>query len=465
MPSAPPGLTVESKPEMFRFGELNVDRVRRILAHDDIARTRAPAGQAARNCATAVRTTSSFRRCKNLDCIVAGDIGCYALGVLPPYSAMDCCVCMGSSIGIGLGLRQVLPPAEARRVVSVIGDSTFVHSGMTGLAEMIYNPPPNGHVVVILDNSTTAMTGHQEHPGTGRTLDHAATGKVVYEDLGRALGIEKVHVLPLGKDCAEFEQLLKESLASEKLVAHRRPAPLRAGGQKHPRIRKNDRNQRQLLPVHLHPRRISSMKQPVNVIIAGLGGQGVIKASDILSEAAFRAGFEVKKSEIHGMSQRGGSVTSDVRFGPQVLSPMVPPGEADFLVVLAPDQVEVNRGQLRPGGVLIAPDLVDPARLTNRKSFNVALLGALSTAPGNSRGALAMPPSAPACRPNCTPPTNRPLQLGQPARVPSQGEPSSSKKMRIRRGFIPVSAPDFLPLEQLQSLQLQRLQGMVAAGL
>ena len=87
------------------------------------------------------------------------------------------------------------------------------------------------------------------------------------------------------------------------------------------------------------------MKKTVNVVIAGLGGQGVITASDILSEAAFRSGFEVKKSEIHGMSQRGGSVTSDVRFGPQVLSPMISPGEADFLVVLAPDQVEVNRGQ------------------------------------------------------------------------------------------------------------------------
>jgi indolepyruvate ferredoxin oxidoreductase beta subunit len=120
------------------------------------------------------------------------------------------------------------------------------------------------------------------------------------------------------------------------------------------------------------------MNKTVNVILAGLGGQGVIKASDILSEAAFRSGYEVKKSEIHGMSQRGGSVTSDVRFGPEVLSPMVPPGEADFLVVLAPDQVEVNRGQLRPGGILIAPDLIDPAQLSNRKSFNVALLGALS---------------------------------------------------------------------------------------
>jgi indolepyruvate ferredoxin oxidoreductase alpha subunit len=223
------GLTVESKPEMFRFGELNVDRVRRILAHDESPEPARPSGKPPELCDGCSHHVV-FQALKNLDCIVAGDIGCYALGVLPPYSAMDCCVCMGSSIGIGLGLRQVLPPAEARRVVSVIGDSTFVHSGMTGLAEMIYNPPPTGHVVVILDNSTTAMTGHQEHPGTGRTLDHAATGKVVYEDLGRALGIEKVHVLPLGKECVEFEQLLKESLASEKLVliVARRPCVLAA---------------------------------------------------------------------------------------------------------------------------------------------------------------------------------------------------------------------------------------------
>ena len=120
------------------------------------------------------------------------------------------------------------------------------------------------------------------------------------------------------------------------------------------------------------------MNQVINVIIAGLGGQGVLKASDVLAEAAFRRGFEVKKSEVHGMAQRGGSVSSDIRFGPKVYSPMVPPGEADFLVVLAPDQVEVNRPQLRPAGVLIPPDAVDLSQLPNRKSFNVALLGVLS---------------------------------------------------------------------------------------
>jgi indolepyruvate ferredoxin oxidoreductase beta subunit len=115
-----------------------------------------------------------------------------------------------------------------------------------------------------------------------------------------------------------------------------------------------------------------------NVILAGLGGQGVIKASDILADAALRAGLDVKKAEIHGMSQRGGSVTSDVRFGRKVLSPMVPAGEADFLLVLAHSEVEVARPLLRPGGILLAPDLVPESELPNKRSLNVALLGALS---------------------------------------------------------------------------------------
>lgn len=119
-------------------------------------------------------------------------------------------------------------------------------------------------------------------------------------------------------------------------------------------------------------------KGVTNVVVAGLGGQGVIKASDILADAACRAGYDVKKAEIHGMSQRGGSVTSDVRFGDQVLSPMVTAGEADCLVVCAPDQVEVNRHMLKAGGVLITPAEVDESKLSNLKSLNVALLGVLS---------------------------------------------------------------------------------------
>ncbi len=129
-----------------------------------------------------------------------------------------------------------------------------------------------------------------------------------------------------------------------------------------------------------------------NVVIAGLGGQGVLKASDILADAAFLAGLEVKKAEVHGMSQRGGSVNSDVRFGQSVLSPMVPQGQAHYLVVLEETQVENNRHRLAGQGKLIGPDSVDPSTLPNRKSFNVAMLGVLSRElsidPEHFRGAI-----------------------------------------------------------------------------
>ncbi|HEY1255488.1 MAG TPA: 2-oxoacid:acceptor oxidoreductase family protein [Terracidiphilus sp.] len=120
------------------------------------------------------------------------------------------------------------------------------------------------------------------------------------------------------------------------------------------------------------------MSKPTNVVIAGLGGQGVLKASDILAVVAFSAGVDVKKSELHGMSQRGGSVSSDVRFGECVFSPMVPDGEADFLIVLSADQVPVNEAALGEDGILIEPTLIDEAKLPNKKSINVALLGVLS---------------------------------------------------------------------------------------
>ncbi|MEY6432930.1 2-oxoacid:acceptor oxidoreductase family protein [Thioalkalicoccus limnaeus] len=120
------------------------------------------------------------------------------------------------------------------------------------------------------------------------------------------------------------------------------------------------------------------MNKVTNVVIAGLGGQGVVTFSDMLAMAAFNAGHDVKQSELHGMSQRGGSVSSDVRFGPTVLSPMVPAGEADYLVVLESTQVEVNRGLLKPDGCLLTPELIPEGALRNKKSLNVAMLGALS---------------------------------------------------------------------------------------
>jgi indolepyruvate ferredoxin oxidoreductase alpha subunit len=224
------GIAVEAKPEMYRFGELDVARVRRIVAGDTSPEPAAVPGKPPTLCQGCPHRTV-FSILKKLDCIVAGDIGCYSLGALSPWEAMDSLVCMGASIGMGLGLRYALPAGEARRVVSVIGDSTFVHSGIPGLVEMVYNPPPGGHVVLILDNSTTAMTGMQEHPGTGRTLDHAPTGKIVFEELVRSLGIPNVTVVDPVAAPQKFEQILVESLNRDALsvIITRRTCLLAAG--------------------------------------------------------------------------------------------------------------------------------------------------------------------------------------------------------------------------------------------
>jgi indolepyruvate ferredoxin oxidoreductase beta subunit len=120
------------------------------------------------------------------------------------------------------------------------------------------------------------------------------------------------------------------------------------------------------------------MRGVTNIVIAGLGGQGVLTASDIVADVALHAGLDVKKSELHGMSQRGGSVASDVRFGGEVFSPMVPAGEADFLVVVEPDQLSVNAAALSPSGIIVEPSQLPAEKLRNKKSLNVALLGALS---------------------------------------------------------------------------------------
>lgn len=228
------GIHVEGKPEMYRFGELNVNRVRRILANDTSAEAVPPRGKPPQLC-PGCPYRGVFDIIKKLDLIVSGDIGCYTLGALPPFQAMDSQTCMGASIGVGLGLRHVLPENEARRVISVIGDSTFMHSGITGLAEMVYNPPKTGHVLLILDNGTTAMTGQQEHPATGRTLNHQPTGRVSIEALAKAMGVKHVEVIDPVSNPEAFETLLKDRLAGNQLavIVARRACILAA-----PQIRK-----------------------------------------------------------------------------------------------------------------------------------------------------------------------------------------------------------------------------------
>ena len=224
------GIRAEDRPEHSRFGELNVQRVREILTGNAAPERPIPPGKPPQLC-NGCPHRNVFTALKELDCIVAGDIGCYTLGVLPPFEAMDTCVCMGASLGVGLGLRHALPPQEARRVVSVIGDSTFMHSGIPGLVEMVYNPPATGHLLIVLDNGTTAMTGMQEHPGTGRTLDHHGTGQVVIEDLARTLGVSDVHVVDPIQDPDGFQATVRGCLerGSLAVVVARRNCLLAAG--------------------------------------------------------------------------------------------------------------------------------------------------------------------------------------------------------------------------------------------
>ena len=115
---------------------------------------------------------------------------------------------------MGLGLRHTLAESEARKVVSVIGDSTFVHSGITGIVEMVYNRPATGHLVLILDNSTTAMTGLQENPATGRHLNMTPTHQLKLEELVKAIGVDHVDVIDPTLHNPEFRALIQERLAS-----------------------------------------------------------------------------------------------------------------------------------------------------------------------------------------------------------------------------------------------------------
>jgi indolepyruvate ferredoxin oxidoreductase, alpha subunit len=135
----------------------------------------------------------AFHAMARMDAIVSGDIGCYTLGALPPLDAMDACMNMGASIGMAHGMEKVLPEAQRKRLVSVIGDSTFYHSGVTGLMDVVYNR--GAGTVVVLDNRTTAMTGHQEHPGTGCRLDSDDAPRIDIAGIARAVGVEDVRSL------------------------------------------------------------------------------------------------------------------------------------------------------------------------------------------------------------------------------------------------------------------------------
>jgi len=160
-----------------------------------------------------------------LKLVATGDIGCYTLGALPPLSAMDTCVCMGASVTNAQGMEKALGKEFSKKLVAVLGDSTFFHSGITGLVNAVYN---KGHLnLVILDNFTTAMTGHQPHPGTGRLAAGGPGKRVAPEDIARGCGVEMVKVVN-PNDLRATESALREALAYEgvAVLIFRRPCAL-----------------------------------------------------------------------------------------------------------------------------------------------------------------------------------------------------------------------------------------------
>ncbi|HOV81363.1 MAG TPA: indolepyruvate ferredoxin oxidoreductase subunit alpha [Methanothrix sp.] len=157
------------------------------------------------------------------DVVVTGDIGCYSLGAFPPLDRMDSILCMGAGISMAHGLEKA---GEARPVVGIVGDSTFFHSGITGLLDIAYNR--GSSTIIVLDNRTTAMTGHQDHPGTGRTLQGEAVHAARIEDFGRACGLQRIFSIdPYNLEQSE-EVIFREIEAKEpSLIVSRAPCPLR----------------------------------------------------------------------------------------------------------------------------------------------------------------------------------------------------------------------------------------------
>jgi indolepyruvate ferredoxin oxidoreductase alpha subunit len=134
-----------------------------------------------------------FYNLSRMKLFVSGDIGCYTLGFLPPLSAMDSCVCMGASVGIAHGMAKALGTEAKGKVVSVIGDSTFIHSGLSGLINTVYNG--SGSLLIILDNRITAMTGQQNNPASGCNIKGEAANAIDLEALCRAVGVRHVEVV------------------------------------------------------------------------------------------------------------------------------------------------------------------------------------------------------------------------------------------------------------------------------
>lgn len=218
------GLKVEGKNIFSRQGEFSVNTIREKIT--GIAVDAKPAQVPARPpvlCAGCPHR-GVFYTLKKLNLTVMGDIGCYTLGAIPPLGAIDATVCMGASIGMAIGADKADPKAH-EHTVAVIGDSTFIHSGITGLIDAVYNKA--NVTVIILDNRTTGMTGHQNNPANGKTIRNEETKELDLETVCKAVGADSVLTVD-PYELETFKQTVKEELARDgvSVIISKRPCVL-----------------------------------------------------------------------------------------------------------------------------------------------------------------------------------------------------------------------------------------------
>ncbi len=211
------GIACHGKDVIPNRGELNSFIVRKALDPASVGELFKPLELPMRPpnmCAGCPHRGIFYGLSKMKDVFVSGDIGCYTLGFLPPLSAMDACVCMGASVTMAHGMSKALGEGGKGKVVAVLGDSTFMHSGITGLLNAVYNGSYAS--VIILDNRTTAMTGHQPNPASGKAIRGNEAPQLNLEKLCEALGVKRVVVVN-PHDVETTRKVLKEEIASPDL--------------------------------------------------------------------------------------------------------------------------------------------------------------------------------------------------------------------------------------------------------
>ncbi|MBN2878087.1 MAG: indolepyruvate ferredoxin oxidoreductase subunit alpha [Clostridia bacterium] len=221
------GIACEGK-ELFTLqGEYSANLIRKAILGEDAAEVEGAEGLPMRPPALCPGCPhrGTFHVLNKMGLTVTGDIGCYTLGALAPLSAMDTCVCMGSSIGIAMGMEKARGRDFAKRTVAVIGDSTFMHTGINGLIDVVYNK--GNTTVLILDNRTTGMTGHQNNPTNGKDIKGEPAHEIDFEPLVRAIGVNNVVTVD-SYDLKKLEAAVSEALEFDgpSVIIAKRPCVL-----------------------------------------------------------------------------------------------------------------------------------------------------------------------------------------------------------------------------------------------